>query len=147
LAAVEVIMMTNGAKSRNEMPMRITAVKIYFDGGCRPNPGRMETGVVARGVTFHKPDCGIGDNNAAEWLALLDALEVAQSIDARDVTFLGDSALVVGQASRNAKCRSPHLQQYLDRFQTLSGNFDRIRVRKIPRTQNLAGIALAKARL
>lgn len=111
-----------------------------------PNPGRMEIAVVARGITYHLPDCGIGDSNVAEWLALLHAMEVAVSINATDVTFLGDSALVVGQARGSAKCRSAALQAYLDRFQALSGNFERIRMRKIPRTQNLAGIALAKMR-
>lgn len=120
--------------------------KIYFDGGCRPNPGRMEIAVVARGATYHLLDCGIGDNNSAEWLALLQAMEVAVSINATDVAFLGDSALVVGQACGSAKCRSAALQEYLDRFQALSGKFARIRVRKIARTQNLAGIALARMR-
>jgi ribonuclease HI len=28
------------------------AVKIYFDGGCRPNPGNIETAVVAAGITL-----------------------------------------------------------------------------------------------
>jgi ribonuclease HI len=60
---------------------------------------------------------------------------------------LGDSALVVGQANLTAKCRCPALQAHLQKFQRLAVDFERIRVRKIPRTQNLAGIALAKSRL
>jgi len=121
-------------------------LKIYFDGGCRPNPGQMETAVVARGVTYHQPDCGIGNSNDAEWLALIHAAETALSIGASDVVLLGDSALVVGQASRSAKCRRPEFQRYFEKFSTLADNFERLKIRHIARTQNLAGIALAKAR-
>jgi ribonuclease HI len=127
--------------------MRNTAIKIYFDGGCRPNPGQMETAVVARGVTYHRPDCGYGTNNDAEWLALIHAAEIALGIGALNVVMLGDSAFVVGQADLSAKIRSLQFQAYLDKFESLAGDFTRIRVRKLPRNQNLAGIALAKTRL
>jgi ribonuclease HI len=55
------------------------ARKLWFDGGCRPNPGRMETAVVARPNLVH-PDCGAGDSNRAEWLALLAAMAVARAL-------------------------------------------------------------------
>jgi ribonuclease HI len=127
--------------------MRNGTLKIYFDGGCRPNPGKMETAVFARGVAYFQHDCGTGTNNDAEWLALIHAVEVARFIGARDVVMLGDSALVVAQANGTAKCRSPELRTHLEKFQSLIGDFERVRVRKIPRTQNLAGIALARKRL
>lgn len=126
--------------------MRTKPIKIFFDGGCRPNPGQMETAVVMCGITYHRPDCGIGTNNDAEWLALIYAAEIARSIGERAVVMLGDSALVVGQASGTAKCRSPEFRAHLATFQTLAKDFDVIKIRKIARTQNLAGIALAKAR-
>lgn len=53
--------------------MRSATIKIFFDGGCRPNPGRIETAVVARGITYYRRDCGVGSNNDAEWLALIHA--------------------------------------------------------------------------
>jgi ribonuclease HI len=121
-------------------------IKIFFDGGCRPNPGQMETAVVARGVVHYRSDCGTGTSNDAEWQALIDAVEVALSMGARDVILLGDSAMVVAQANRYGKCRTLAFRQYLGRFLTLAVDFDRIIVRKIPRNQNLAGIALAKRR-
>jgi len=127
--------------------MQSATIKIFFDGGCRPNPGRMETAVVARGVVQYHSDCGTGTSSDAEWLALIDAVEVALSIGARDVVLLGDSAMVVEQANGRAKCRSRTFAAYLEKFQTLTANFDRVRIRKIPRNQNLAGIALAKTRL
>ena len=126
--------------------MRADRMKIFFDGGCRPNPGTMETAIVARGVTYHRADCGHGSNNDAEWLALIHAVEIAMSIDARDVVMLGDSAMVVAQANGHAPCRAPTFRQYLSDFRQITINFNRIIVRKIPRNQNLAGIALAATR-
>ena len=121
-------------------------LKIYFDGGCKPNPGQMEIAVVARGVTYHRADCGHGTSNDAEWLALIYALEVALAIGARDVVMLGDSALVVSQATGTAKCRNDDLRAHRTAFLTLKPQFDGIRIRRIGRNQNLAGIALAKTR-
>lgn len=126
--------------------MRPTTTKIYFDGGCRPNPGQMETAVVARGIIYLQSDCGIGNNNDAEWLALIHAAKIAHSINVRDVVLLGDSAFVVAISNGKAQCRGPKIRAYFDQFQILSAEFDRVRIRKIARTQNLAGIALAKAR-
>lgn len=120
------------------------SVKIYFDGGCRPNPGSMEIAVVARGVLYHKAAIGDGTNNDAEWLALLYAADVAVLLNERDVIFIGDAAMVVNQANGATKCRSPQLQQHVDAFMAFKKNFEYVRVRHIGRAQNLAGIALAK---
>jgi ribonuclease HI len=140
-------MMTNSANSVTNAEMNNSGLKIYFDGGCRPNPGQMETAVVARSVTYHRTDCGQGNNNDAEWLALIHAAETALSIGATDVIFLGDSAVVVGQANGAAKCRSAGLQGHLKVFLTLKQKFHRVRIRRISRFQNLAGIALTKTRI
>ncbi|MGB5078629.1 MAG: ribonuclease HI family protein [Sphingorhabdus sp.] len=126
--------------------MSTTGLKIFFDGGCRPNPGMMETAVVARGSCYHRPDCGTGTNNDAEWLALIHATNIALSIGAMDVVLLGDSALVVGQANGIAKCRTASLRPLMEQFQFLETQFDRLRIRRVSRSQNLAGIALARMR-
>ena len=74
-------------------------LKLFFDGGCRPNPGRIEAAVVVRGVAHMFDDLGHGTNSDAEWLALLSALELAQSLDLGDVAFMGDAAEVIQQAN------------------------------------------------
>lgn len=119
-------------------------IKVYFDGGCRPNPGKMEAAVVMRGVAHISPDLGYGTNNDAEWVALILALELALASDLDDFELLGDSAVVVAQASRVAKCRSADLQRHFDRFAEIVGDRPWPRVKKIARAQNLAGIALGK---
>jgi ribonuclease HI len=123
---------------------RDSPLKIYFDGGCRPNPGAMEIAVVVRGILYHKANVGNGTNNDAEWLALLYACEMAVSLCVHDVIFIGDAALVVNQANGTAKCRSPDMRRYLDIFTRFREGFDRVRIRHTGRSQNLAGIALAK---
>jgi ribonuclease HI len=120
-------------------------LKIFFDGGCQPNPGEMEIAVVARGVTYHWARLGHGTNNDAEWLALIAALRIARSLGIQDFVLLGDSALVVGQANGTAKCRSPELQRHHEQFAALAADADRLKIRHIRRSQNLAGIALTKA--
>jgi ribonuclease HI len=118
-------------------------VKIYFDGGCRPNPGAMEIAVVVRGQAHVLRDLGHGTSMDAEWLALIQALRVAQSLEETDFVLMGDAAAVIGQASGTVKCRGvgvPHLEA----FRALAGGVGVPRVRHIRRSQNLAGIALAR---
>lgn len=119
-------------------------MKIFFDGACRPNPGAMRTAVVAGGCAYHRGDLGVGDNNDAEWLALIDALVVARSLGVLDVTVLGDSAQVVNQANGVVPCRSMRFTTRLIEFRALAAGFARLRVRRIKRSQNLAGIALER---
>jgi len=118
-------------------------LKLFFDGGCRPNPGMMETAVAARGQVWHRPAIGPGTNDHAEWQALLDALDVASELGAKDIVLLGDSAFVVAQASGTLKPR-PAFAPFLARYRELAAGFTRVRLRRIPRAQNLAGIALAR---
>ncbi len=117
-------------------------LKLFFDGGCRPNPGTMEVAVFARNVIYHVPDIGRGTNSDAEWLALIHALKVARSLGESDIELIGDSALVVHQAKGEWKCRGPELQAHLADYKALAGAFAQIRIRHVGRSHNLAGIAL-----
>ena len=123
--------------------MRPHPLKVFFDGGCRPNPGRIEVAVVARGVSYLFDDLGEGSNTDAEWLALIKALEVAQSLGEPHFILLGDARAVISQANGVAKCRSPASQTHRARFVALVAMAEPRRIRWIARAQNLAGIALA----
>lgn len=118
-------------------------LKIFFDGGCRPNPGEMEIAVVAEGRTFILQDLGHGTSADAEWLALIQALKVAQFLDVADFILIGDAAGIIGQANGKVKCRGGGIG-HLERFRALASDARPPRIRYIKRSQNLAGIALAR---
>ena len=119
-------------------------LKIFFDGGCRPNPGRIEAAVVVRGVAYFFDDLGSGTSEDAEWLALRLALETAQSLGYVDFDLVGDCANVIAQARGLSRCRGAAAADHLVRFQESAASKPPRRIRWIPRTQNLAGIALAR---
>ena len=106
----------------------------------------METAVVARGITYYGPAQGHGTNNDAEWRALIHAMNIAEMLGADDVQFIGDSAMIVNQAKGVWKCRSPELHAHYDVFQKHAIAFDRIRIKHVRRSHNLAGIALERLR-
>ncbi|MEG3085354.1 reverse transcriptase-like protein [Sphingomonas sp. PB2P12] len=118
--------------------------KVFFDGGCRPNPGKIECAVVLKGITHYRDDVGQGTNSDAEWLAAIYALEIAAQFGEREIVLLGDSTLIVTQATGVAPCRSAELKAHHVRFAALARTFNMVRIRHVGRTQNLAGIALAR---
>ena len=124
--------------------MRTPRLRIFFDGGCRPNPGMMEIAVVVRGRSYVIHDLGQGSSADAEWLALLEAIRIARSLEEPDFVLVGDSAMVVDQANGVSKCRSANLQAHLENFRQLAAAGPSLCIRHIRRSQNLAGIALAK---
>ncbi|PQM28330.1 ribonuclease HI [Sphingopyxis lindanitolerans] len=117
--------------------------KIYFDGGCRPNPGPMEIAVVTGGVAAIDRDIGVGSSLDAEWLALIAALRLARVRGLSDFVLLGDAATVIAQAMGTVRARGV-AAEHLAVFRDLAGDGPPPRVRHIGRAQNLAGIALAK---
>lgn len=118
-------------------------IKIYFDGGCRPNPGQMEIAVVVSGIARIDRDVGLGTGMDAEWRALIEAARVGQSLGGRDYILLGDAVGVINQATGRAKCRNGNAEHFAA-LQALVGAETPPRIRYIKRAQNLAGIALAR---
>lgn len=117
-------------------------LKVFFDGGCRPNPGPIEVAVVVRGQAHVFEDCGTGTNSDAEWLALIRALEVCRAQGLTGVELIGDAVEVVRQANRALR-EGQGAQAHAARFLELAADVSPARVRWIKREQNLAGIALA----
>lgn len=116
-------------------------MKLFFDGGWRPATG-METAVVVRGREYVRRGLGPGSSLEAEWLALLHAVEIAGELGVADPVFLGDSLAVVSQATGAAhRGTSRH---YIEALTTMGHTSSSFRIRHIKRSQNLAGIALAR---
>lgn len=123
--------------------MTAKRVKIYFDGGCRPNPGMMEIAVATGGAVQIDRDVGQGGSMDAEWLALIAALRLAHTRGLSDFVLLGDAAAVIAQVNGTVRVRGDQAA-HLAVFQALVGEGPMPRVRAIGRGQNLAGIALAR---
>ena len=85
----------------------------YVDGGSLGNPGPAGVGVVIEGgidgrITIAKW-IGQQDNNVAEYLALVEALQCAVALKARKLHVYSDSQVIVRQMLGDYSCRSPRL--------------------------------------
>ena len=81
----------------------------YVDGGSRGNPGPAGVGVVIDGAESGRITIGHQDNNVAEYLALLEALQCAVDLKARKLHVYSDSEVVVRQMLGDYNCRSERL--------------------------------------
>ncbi|MDR6114452.1 MULTISPECIES: reverse transcriptase-like protein [unclassified Sphingomonas] len=116
-------------------------MKIFFDGGLRPTG--LEWAVVMGGHAHVARMAGPGDSMDAEWLALIAATRLAHDAGLADALLLGDSLAVIGQASGRVRV-PPAYRAHHRLWSDLPRPPGRFRLRHIRRTQNLAGIALAK---
>lgn len=119
-------------------------LKVYFDGGCRPNPGALEAAVVARGATYFFDNLGYGTSSDAEWLALRLALQLAHSLGEPEFDLVGDSLEVIRQANGSSRCRSIAAADHLAKYEDCAASGRPRRLIWTSRRQNLAGIALAR---
>lgn len=85
----------------------------YVDGGSHGNPGPSGIGVVIENATGERFTIakwiGCQDNNVAEYVALLEALQAAIALKARALRVYSDSEVVVRQMTGQYACRSPRL--------------------------------------
>ncbi len=85
----------------------------YVDGGCHGSPGPSGIGVVIEKANGEKVRIakwiGHQDNNVAEYVALLEALQHAIDSKAKALHVFSDSELVVKQMKGEYECRSPRL--------------------------------------
>jgi ribonuclease HI len=85
----------------------------YVDGGSLGNPGPSGIGIIIDGcedgpIRIAKW-IGHQDNNVAEYVALLEALQYALNRNARKLHVYSDSEVVVRQMTGEYICRSPRL--------------------------------------
>jgi ribonuclease HI len=85
----------------------------YVDGGSLGSPGPSGIGVVLDGVDGQRIKIakwiGRQDNNVAEYVALLEALQCALVLKASKLHVYSDSQVVVRQMTGEYTCRSPRL--------------------------------------
>src|ERR1700719_1597607 len=85
----------------------------HVDGGSHGNPGPAGIGVVIQDSGGEKIRIskwiGHQDNNVAEYVALLEALQHALVLKAKVLRVFSDSEVVVRQMPGEYACRSPRL--------------------------------------
>jgi ribonuclease HI len=98
---------------KTEFNPGMSALVAYVDGGSLGNPGPSGIGVVISGARDGKLKIakwiGWQDNNVAEYLALLEALQCAVLLKAHALHVYSDSEVVVKQMTGIYACRSPRL--------------------------------------
>lgn len=124
---------------------------IYFDGSCKPNPGKMGCGIVIchpdrQPEIIVIDDLGQGTNNIAEWSALILAIDLVRDRGYQNVCIKGDSNMVVQQALGNWKVNGEVFTQLRQAYNELAKGLQ-FSLCHVPRDLNLAGIYLEKGRL
>ena len=120
----------------------------YVDGGSLGNPGPAGIGVVIDDPQGPKIRIakwiGRQDNNVAEYLALLEALQCAVRLRARAIHVYSDSQVVVRQMTGQYSCRSPRLYSLHWTCRKLSRSLD-FSISYVPREHNAEANALASS--
>jgi len=120
----------------------------YVDGGSLGNPGPSGIGVViegcADGTIRIARWIGRQDNNVAEYVALLEALQCALALKARALHVYSDSQVVVRQMRGEYACRSSRLYSlhWICRKLTRSLKFS---ITHVPRERNAEANGLANS--
>ncbi len=118
----------------------------YVDGGSHGSPGPSGIGVVIEDPdgekVFIARSIGLQDNNVAEYVALLEALQHAVSVKARTLHVFSDSEIVVKQMTGQYACRSPRLYSLNWTCRKLARSLD-FSIVHIRREQNLEANELA----
>ena len=120
----------------------------YVDGGSLGNPGSAGIGVVIDDPQGQKIRIakwiGRQDNNVAEYLALLEALQCALKLRARAIHVYSDSQVMVRQMNGTYRCRSPRLYSLHWTCRKLIRSLD-FSISYVPREYNTEANALASS--
>jgi ribonuclease HI len=122
----------------------------YVDGGCLGNPGPSGIGVVicggADGPVRIAKWIGRQDNNVAEYVALMEALQYAVARKAQKLHVYSDSEVVVRQMTGEYVCRSPRLYSLHWTCRKLARSLA-FTISHVPRESNAEANGLAQAAL
>lgn len=120
----------------------------YVDGGSLGNPGPAGIGVIIEGAGDNRVSIGkwigLQDNNVAEYVALLEALQYAVKLKAKTLHVFSDSQVVVRQMTGEYACRSPRLYSLNWICRKLAHSL-KFSISHVPRENNVAANKLASA--
>ena len=83
-------------------------------------------------------------NNAAEYEALVNGLQIAIKLGVQRLDVRGDSQLVIDQVMKDSNCHDPKMEAYCKLVRRLEDKFDGLELNHIARKFNEAADELAK---
>ncbi len=120
----------------------------YVDGGSLGNPGPSGIGVVIQGCAGGTIRIarwiGQQDNNVAEYVALLEALQFALALKANALHVFSDSQVVVRQMRGEYACRSSRLYSLHWTCVKLTRSL-KFSITHVPRERNIEANGLANS--
>lgn len=135
-------------KKRAEKLPDACAWLAWFDGSAHPNPGRIGIGGLLKGPAGDTIEissaAGNGDNNQAEYLALIAVLEAAVRLQPEQLVVYGDSQVVISAVTTAGSAGAADLQSYCERAQLLVSQLNAVRLSWVPRHKNTAADALSQ---
>ena len=118
----------------------------YVDGSSHGNPGPSGIGVIVEDPKGNQIRIakwiGWQDNNVAEYVALMEALQCAVARKAQSLLVYSDSDVVVRQMSGEYACRSPRLYSLHWICRKLARSLELV-ITRIPRERNREANGLA----
>ncbi|MFQ5382828.1 MAG: ribonuclease HI family protein [Dehalococcoidia bacterium] len=132
--------------------MALKQIVLHVAGSSRGNPGPAALGVViadAEGGVLHEvaEPLGSATANVATYAAWARGLQLAVDFGPEEVIVHSDSELVYLQLKGEYKAKQPQLRRLRDQVRELFQQFDRVRVRRVPRAENRPAHQLARQAL
>ncbi len=114
---------------------------IFSDGGSRGNPGPAAIGFLILSETgqilmVKSRYLGSRTNNQAEYEAIIEALETALALHAKEVTCHLDSQLVVKQITGEYQVKNAALRKLWKKVQEVKSSFKKASFINVPRTNS-----------
>ncbi len=106
---------------------------INTDGGSKGNPGPAAIGIAmyldGKKLEYYREDLGIATNNAAEYTAVVRALEKAQKYQTEGthfdkIEFKVDSLLVVSQLNGSFKVKNAFIRDFIMKIRMLESDLN-----------------------
>lgn len=123
-------------------------LNIFTDGAASGNPGPASIGVVIRqdGKVVAEISRSIGNatNNAAEYQAVIAALEEAVKLKAGRVVIHTDSELMYFQLTGSYKVKNENLVSLFEQVRQAAKGIKQVDIKRVPREQNQDADRLAK---
>jgi len=132
--------------ARSKSAVNMSQLVAYVDGSSHGSPGPSGIGVIVEEPGGERIRIakwiGWQDNNVAEYVALLEALQCALARKARSLCVYSDSDVVVRQMSGEYACRSPRLYSLHWVCRKLARGLE-FAITRIPREHNMEANDLA----